>query len=54
MKGKSEDFVEKLKNMAPLERLGAPKDIANVVAFLCSEDGIWIDGQVIRANGGIV
>ena len=54
MKGKSEDFVEKLKNMAPLERLGTPKDIANVVAFLCSEEGIWINGQVIRANGGIV
>lgn len=54
MKGKSEDFVEKLKNMAPLERLGTPEDIANVVAFLCSENGIWINGQVIRANGGIV
>jgi len=37
-----------------LERLGQPEDIARVVAFLAGPDGSWINGQVLRANGGIV
>jgi NAD(P)-dependent dehydrogenase (short-subunit alcohol dehydrogenase family) len=36
-----------------LERPGAAADIANVFAFLVSEDGRWVNGQVIRANGAI-
>jgi len=39
---------------APLERLGVPEDIAEVVAFLASPAGHWINGQTVRANGGIV
>lgn len=54
MQGKSEELVEKLRKMPPLERLGQPDEIAAVVAFLCSADGSWVNGQVIRANGGIV
>ncbi|MBK1854748.1 SDR family oxidoreductase [Verrucomicrobiaceae bacterium 5K15] len=53
-KGKPEALVEKLTHMSPLERLGTPEDIANAVSFLASPDGAWINGQVIRANGGIV
>jgi len=52
--GKSDEVVEKLKEMAPLERLGQPEDIAGVVAFLASPEGSWINAQVLRANGGIV
>jgi 3-oxoacyl-[acyl-carrier protein] reductase len=37
-----------------LERLGAPEDIASVLAFLVGSDGGWINGQVLRANGGMV
>ena len=40
--------------MSPLERLGMPEDIASVVSFLVGPDGAWINGQVLRANGGIV
>ena len=36
------------------ERLGQPADIAAVVPFLAGPDGAWINGQVLRANGGIV
>src|SRR5262249_29480479 len=39
--------------MTPLGRLGQPQDIADVVAFLASEEARWISGQVIGANGGI-
>jgi 3-oxoacyl-[acyl-carrier protein] reductase len=41
-------------NVAPLERLGRPEDIAGVVSFLAGPDGAWVNGQVIRANGGVI
>lgn len=40
--------------LGTVERLGTPEDIANAVAFLVGPDGGWINGQVLRANGGIV
>jgi 3-oxoacyl-[acyl-carrier protein] reductase len=38
----------------PLGRLGNPGDIADVVAFLSSEDARWVNGQIIGVNGGLV
>ena len=52
--GKPPAVVDQLARMSPLERLGRPEDIANAVAFLAGPDGGWINGQVLRANGGIV
>jgi 3-oxoacyl-[acyl-carrier protein] reductase len=52
--GKSPELIERLAKMSPLERLAAPEDIASVVAFLVGPDGGWINGQVLRANGGMV
>ncbi|MBC9882877.1 SDR family oxidoreductase [Bradyrhizobium sp. INPA01-394B] len=52
--GKSKELVDHLAKLAPLERLGQPEDIAAAVAFLASADGGWINGQVLRANGGII
>ena len=52
LKGKSEAQIAELAKMPPLERLGKPEDIANVVSFLAGTDGSWINGQVLRANGG--
>jgi 3-oxoacyl-[acyl-carrier protein] reductase len=52
--GKPKDVVERLARLAPLERLGTPEDIAAVVAFLAGPDGGWINGQTLRANGGII
>jgi 3-oxoacyl-[acyl-carrier protein] reductase len=37
----------------PLGRLGRPQDCANLVAFLCSSDGGWINGQLLHSDGGI-
>lgn len=54
LKGKPEALVEQLAEAAPLERLGTPEDIANVVSFLAGPDGGWVNGQVLRANGGLV
>jgi 3-oxoacyl-[acyl-carrier protein] reductase len=52
LKGKTPEQIDHLSKMPTLERLGRPEDIANVVSFLAGPDGGWIDGQVIRANGG--
>lgn len=52
--GKDEQTVAALAAQPPLERLGRPTDIAEVVAFLSSPRGHWINGQVVRANGGII
>jgi NAD(P)-dependent dehydrogenase (short-subunit alcohol dehydrogenase family) len=45
---------DRLAKLAPLERLGKPADIAAAVTFLAGPDGGWINGQTLRANGGIV
>ena len=47
-------MIDRLTKLAPLERLGQPQDIADAVAFLAGPDGGWINGQVLRANGGII
>jgi 3-oxoacyl-[acyl-carrier protein] reductase len=52
--GKPQQVIDHLTKMAPLERLGQPEDIAGAVAFLAGPDGAWINGQVLRANGGII
>src|SRR5216684_1172459 len=44
--------IEQLSKLPPLERLGRPEDIANVVSFLAGPDGGWVNGQVLRINGG--
>jgi 3-oxoacyl-[acyl-carrier protein] reductase len=52
--GKSDELVARMAKMNPLERLGTPDDIAAAVSFLAGPDGSWINGQVLRANGGMV
>jgi 3-oxoacyl-[acyl-carrier protein] reductase len=54
LKGKAPEVVDRLAKLAPLERLGRPEDIAAAVAFLAGPDGGWINGQTLRANGGII
>ena len=52
--GKSQELVDRMAKMNPMERLGTPEDIASTVAFLVGPDGGWINAQVLRANGGMV
>jgi 3-oxoacyl-[acyl-carrier protein] reductase len=51
--GKDQQAIDRLAQMAPLERLGVPADIAEVVAFLAGP-GRWVNGQVLYANGGVI
>ena len=54
LSGKSPELVERIARIAPLERLGQPEEIAAAVAFLAGPDGAWINGQTLRANGGMI
>ncbi|GAA0361354.1 SDR family oxidoreductase [Actinoallomurus spadix] len=51
--GKDQESIDRLARMAPLERLGVPADIAEVVAFLAGP-ARWVNGQVVYANGGVI
>jgi len=50
--GKAATEIDALAKLSPLERLGQPDDIAEVISFLAGPDGAWVDAQVLRANGG--
>ena len=52
--GKPATLVESIRATNPFGRLGAPADIADIVAFLAGPDGRWINGQTLRANGGVI
>lgn len=52
--GKSDEQVAGIARMNPFGRIGEPEEIAGVVAFLVSADARWVNGQVIRANGGVI
>ncbi|MER5802270.1 SDR family oxidoreductase [Streptomyces mirabilis] len=53
LEGKDEETIARMAAQPPLERLGTPRDIAEVVSFLAGPAGRWVNGQVLRANGGI-
>ncbi len=52
LKGKSKEQIDAAAKAAPLERLGEPLDIAKAVSFLAGPDGAWVNGQILRVNGG--
>src|ERR1700716_367118 len=54
LKGKTRAQIDELNKIAPLERLGQPEDIANVVSFLAGPEAGWINSQIVRPNGGFV
>lgn len=51
--GKTEEQIEHMAGMSPLQRLGEPADVAEVVAFLAGP-ARWVNGQVLHANGGVI
>lgn len=50
---KGKKIMEAVANMIPMKRIGVPDDVANVVAFLVSEDAGYLTGQVISVDGGL-
>ncbi len=53
LEGKDQETIDRMSNEAPLQRLGTPADIAEVVSFLAGP-ARWVNGQIIYPNGGIV
>lgn len=51
---KTQAQIDHMAKLNPFERLGEPQDIASVVAFLLTPEAQWINGQTVRANGGMV
>jgi 3-oxoacyl-[acyl-carrier protein] reductase len=54
LEGKDQAVIARITSTIPLGRLGRPDDIAGTVSFLVGPDGGWVNGQVVRANGGMV
>ncbi|WP_323795488.1 SDR family oxidoreductase [Nisaea sp.] len=52
--GKDEAAIQRSAGMSPLNRVGEPEEVGNVVAFLASGKSSWIDGQIVQTNGGMV
>ncbi|EPS68046.1 hypothetical protein M569_06730, partial [Genlisea aurea] len=50
--GKSEEWIQRITDSCPLGRLGQPNDVAQIIGFIATDAGEWINGQVIRVNGG--
>lgn len=53
LNGKSAETLEQIAQMAPMQRIGQPEEIAGAVAFLAGPDGQWVNAQVLRVNGGM-
>ena len=51
--GKDQETIERMAGMNPMDRLGTPDDIAEVVSFLAGP-ARWVNGQTLYANGGMV
>lgn len=54
LQGKDQATLDRIRQMIPLGRLGEVDDIARAVSLLVGPDGGWINGQILRANGGVV
>lgn len=52
--GKTDEAKQKSAAMSPLNRIGRPEEIAEVVTFLASAKASWVSGQIVQPNGGMV
>jgi len=52
--GKTEEAKQRSAGMSPLNRIGLPAEVAEVVAFVVSDKASWVDGQIVQANGALV
>jgi 3-oxoacyl-[acyl-carrier protein] reductase len=52
-KGKSEELINRIASGNPFGRIGKPEEIASAIVYLAGEGGSWVNGQVLRVNGGM-
>lgn len=51
--GKTQQLVDMIASTNPFKRLGQPEEIARAIAYLSGEGGSWVNGQILRVNGGM-
>ena len=49
----SAELLRTVRELTPLNRIGQPLDAANLVSFLCSPAGGWVNGQLLHSDGGV-
>jgi 3-oxoacyl-[acyl-carrier protein] reductase len=52
--GKDEAALKRSAALSPFNRVGQPREVAEVVAFLASDKASWVNGQIVQPNGGMV
>jgi 3-oxoacyl-[acyl-carrier protein] reductase len=52
--GKTDEMKARSAAMSPFNRVGQPAEVGEVVAFLCGPRALWIHGQIVQPNGGMV
>ena len=52
-KGKPQELVDTIANGNPFHRIGEPAEIARAIAYLSGEGSSWVNGQILRVNGGM-
>ena len=52
--GKTDEAKQRMAALSPFNRIGTPREVAEVVAFLASDKASWVHGQVVQPNGGMV
>lgn len=52
--GKTDEMVQRVVDACPMGRLGQPNDVAQLIGFLATDAAEWVNGQVLRVNGGFV
>jgi len=52
--GKTEEAKQRSAAMSPFNRVGQPREVAQVVAFLASDRASWVHGQIVQPNGGLI
>jgi 3-oxoacyl-[acyl-carrier protein] reductase len=52
--GKTDEAKQRSAAMSPMNRVGQPAEVAEVVAFLVSAKASWVNGQIVQANGALV
>jgi 3-oxoacyl-[acyl-carrier protein] reductase len=52
--GKNEEALKRSAAMSPFNRVGQPREVAEVVRFLASDEASWVLGQIVQPNGGLV
>jgi len=52
--GKTEEAKQRSAALSPFNRIGTPKEVAEVVGFLASDKASWVHGQIVQPNGGMI